>query len=164
MKFNPGHHLTHGAIQGDALNQSIQFGRLKSQGEQFIANDRPTLLIQFVQKQTQTSNLSRNPAPRGQKVQETTIVHPNSVIPKSQAIQNIPVKPQKFGLMKGRNLRGHHIGIALNKFPESALLRTIGPPYGLNLVSLERKAQFGMVGSDVASQGNGQVVTQGLFA
>ena len=57
-----------------------------------------------------------------------------------------------------------HIDIALVEFAIASLLRTVGPPYGLNLVTLERESDLVLVLHDVAGERDGQVVAQPLLA
>ena len=54
--------------------------------------------------------------------------------------------------------------VALIELPVTTFLRTVGPPYGLNLVTTERKGNLALVLHDIARKGYRQVVAQSLFA
>ena len=60
--------------------------------------------------------------------------------------------------------RADHVHVALVEFAVTPLLRTVGTPHGLHLVTLEREGQFALMLHDIAREGDGQIVAQPLLA
>ena len=60
-------------------------------------------------------------------------------------------------------ITAHHIGIALIELAITSLLRTVGTPYGLNLIATEGHLQFLAVLHHIACKGHGQVIAQSLL-
>ena len=58
----------------------------------------------------------------------------------------------------------HHVGIALIELAVTPLLRTVGPPHGLNLITLEGEGKFVAVHHHKAGKGHGEVVAEPLLA
>ena len=56
------------------------------------------------------------------------------------------------------------IHIALVELTVASLLRTVGAPYRLNLVTLEREGDFILVLNDIAGERNSEVIPQALLA
>ena len=57
-----------------------------------------------------------------------------------------------------------HVDVALIELAVSPFLRPVGPPNGLDLVTLEREGYFSLMLYDIAGQRDGQVIPQPLFA
>ena len=58
----------------------------------------------------------------------------------------------------------HYVGIALVELAIASLLRTVGSPYGLYLITAEGHGQFLAVLHHVAREGHSQVVAEALLA
>lgn len=98
----------------------------------------------------------------GDAVQDFTIVHFQRYA-NSEFAEYLPDDSDEFDLVEQR-ARTYDIYVALVKLAITSLLRTVGAPNGLYLVTLERECDFVLMLHDIAGERHGQVVAQSLFA
>ena len=68
----------------------------------------------------------------------------------------------QFNLVE-QGVAANNIGITLIELAIATTLRTVGTPYGLNLIAFERQLEFVAVHDNIACEGHGEVVAQSFL-
>ena len=83
--------------------------------------------------------------------------------PYAEAGKHLVDETQQFHFVE-EGVGAHHVGVALEKFAVTPLLRTVGPPHGLYLITFEGKREFAAVHDHETGKGHGEVITQTFLA
>ena len=119
-------------------------------------------LVEFVDGHSNVDNLLGSPYPLGYTAQYLTVVQLDGY-PYAQTGEYLVDHLDELYLVQQR-VGAHHVGIALVELAITPLLRTVGPPHGLNLITLEGEGKFVAVHHHKAGKGHGEVVTEPLLA
>src|SRR5262245_48467543 len=91
--------------------------------------------------------------------QHLSMIDPNSEVVEAECAQGITGSGHQFGFNNHR-ARAQHIDVALIKLAQASTGESIGAPYRLNLIPLEKLWQLILVLCDDARQRDRQVVAQ----
>ena len=147
------------------LNDGLQTGHsLLGQSflEQLGIHLVETYLVELVDGDGNVDNFLGSPYPLGNTAQYLAVVQFDGY-PYAQTGKHLVDHLDKFHLVQQR-VGTHHIGIALVELAVTSLLRTVGPPHGLYLITLEGEGEFVAVHHHKAGKRHREVIAQTLLA
>ena len=118
-------------------------------------------LVQLIDSHRDINNLISLTNNLCDTCQDLTVVHLDAHTDAKTVIHLIHNLEQFY--LADQGIRTYHVTVALIELTIASLLRTVGTPYRLNLITLKRETDLIAMLHNKTCKRNGQVVTQSLF-